>query len=77
MLNGPSIVTRRPGSPQKSNLELTKSLRNNFRAAQQDYSPLGSPASSANGDFSTNGKHRMDILLWSQLGYLDFKYKDL
>lgn len=63
MMDGPSIMTRRPGSPQKSNLELTNSLRNNFRAAQQDYSPLqsGTPAEGPNGGTSTNGKlHRRE-----------------
>ncbi|KAF6815748.1 glutamate-cysteine ligase modifier subunit [Colletotrichum musicola] len=34
---GPSII-RKPGS-YRSNLELTNSLRSNFLAAQQDYSP--------------------------------------
>ncbi|PQE17657.1 glutamate-cysteine ligase modifier subunit protein [Rutstroemia sp. NJR-2017a BVV2] len=37
MIGGPSII-RKPGA-DRSNLELTNSLRSNFLAAQQDYSP--------------------------------------
>lgn len=47
MTGGPSII-RKPGS-DRSNLELTNSLRANFLAAQQDYSPPQS---------TTNGNHR-------------------
>ncbi|EHK98299.1 putative glutamate--cysteine ligase regulatory subunit [Glarea lozoyensis 74030] len=39
MTGGPSII-RKPGA-DRSNLELTNSLRSNFLAAQQDYSPAG------------------------------------
>lgn len=53
MTGGPSII-RKPGA-DKSNLELTNSLRSNFLAAQQDYSPPlsatnGSSGSSTDGD---------------------------
>ncbi|KAK2627515.1 hypothetical protein QTJ16_003481 [Diplocarpon rosae] len=45
---GPSIL-RKPGV-DKSNLELTNSLRSNFLAAQQDYSPPATTSNSpANG----------------------------
>jgi glutamate--cysteine ligase regulatory subunit len=47
MTGGPSII-RKPGA-DRSNLELTNSLRSNFLAAQQDYSPRGS-----NGNSPTN-----------------------
>lgn len=57
MTGGPSII-RKPGS-DRSNLELTNSLRSNFLAAQQDYSPPqsatnGSRGSSTNGDKTPN-----------------------
>ncbi|PVH83685.1 Aldo/keto reductase [Cadophora sp. DSE1049] len=55
MTGGPSII-RKPGA-DRSNLELTNSLRSNFLAAQQDYSPplsatsgSGSPRSSSDED---------------------------
>lgn len=44
MTGGPSII-RKPGA-DRSNLELTNSLRSNFLAAQEDYSP---PPSAVNG----------------------------
>jgi glutamate--cysteine ligase regulatory subunit len=44
MAGGPGII-RKPGS-DKSNLELVNSLRSNFLAAQEDYSP---PQSATNG----------------------------
>lgn len=50
MAGGPSII-RKPGA-DRSNLELTNSLRSNFVAAQQDYSSSSSSASSAS---SANG----------------------
>ncbi|XMA13025.1 hypothetical protein WAI453_005816 [Rhynchosporium graminicola] len=49
MTGGPSII-RKPGS-DRSNLELTNSLRSNFLAAQQDYSP---PLSATNGSTSSS-----------------------
>ncbi|KAH9220851.1 NADP-dependent oxidoreductase domain-containing protein [Leptodontidium sp. 2 PMI_412] len=58
MTGGPSII-RKPGA-DRSNLELTNSLRSNFLAAQQDYSPplsatngSGSPRSSSDEDLPT------------------------
>lgn len=52
MTGGPSII-RKPGA-DRSNLELTNSLRSNFLAAQQDYSPPptrnGSTCSSSDED---------------------------
>jgi len=48
MNGGPSII-RKPGA-DRSNLELTNSLRSNFLAAQQDYSP---PPSTTNGSTSS------------------------
>ncbi|OLN82230.1 putative glutamate-cysteine ligase regulatory subunit [Colletotrichum chlorophyti] len=53
---GPSII-RKPGA-YRSNLELTNSLRSNFLAAQQDYSPVqeSSPIDEpTNGNGSLNG----------------------
>jgi glutamate--cysteine ligase regulatory subunit len=46
MTGGPSVI-RKPGA-ERSNLELTNSLRSNFLATQQDYTPPTS-ASSSNG----------------------------
>lgn len=52
MTGGPSII-RKPGA-DRSNLELTNSLRSNFLAAQEDYSPPptrnGSSRSSSDED---------------------------
>ena len=50
MNGGPSII-RKPGS-EKSNQELTNSLRSNFLAAQQDYTPPLSASSSNSNDGS-------------------------
>lgn len=54
MTGGPSII-RKPGA-DRSNLELTNSLRSNFLAAQQDYSPSttsnNSPTSRSPGSSS-------------------------
>ncbi|KAH8811713.1 hypothetical protein F5884DRAFT_286460 [Xylogone sp. PMI_703] len=47
MSGGPSII-RKPGA-ERSNTELINSLRSNFLAAQEDYSP---PPSTTNGDSS-------------------------
>lgn len=52
MSSGPSIL-RKPGG-EKSNQELTNSLRANFLAAQQDYSPPVSATTTTNGN-SPNG----------------------
>ena len=48
MTGGPSII-RKPGN-ERSNLELTNSLRANFKAAQEDYSP---PQSATNGSIGS------------------------
>ncbi|ROT35664.1 glutamate-cysteine ligase modifier subunit [Sodiomyces alkalinus F11] len=60
---GPSLL-RKPGS-FRSNLELTKSLRNNFLAARQDYSAAASPVRNGepDGDVATsdaNGGHQLN-----------------
>ena len=65
MTGGPSII-RKPGS-DRSNLELTNSLRSNFLAAQQDYSPPlsatdSSSRSSHDGDRSS---HRPQVSVWT------------
>ena len=57
MTGGPSII-RKPGA-DRSNLELTNSLRSNFLAAQQDYTPPPSSHSSNGADSpETNGISR-------------------
>jgi glutamate--cysteine ligase regulatory subunit len=65
MTGGPSII-RKPGV-DRSNLELTNSLRANFLAAQQDYSP---PLSAANGtgrscEDGCNSFHRPPVSVWT------------
>jgi glutamate--cysteine ligase regulatory subunit len=65
MIGGPSII-RKPGA-DRSNLELTNSLRSNFLAAQQDYSP---PQSATNGSSrsSYDGEspiHRPQSSIWT------------
>jgi len=65
MTGGPSII-RKPGA-DRSNLELTNSLRSNFLAAQQDYSPPlsatnSSPGSSYDGD---QPSHRPQASVWT------------
>jgi glutamate--cysteine ligase regulatory subunit len=65
MTGGPSII-RKPGA-DRSNLELTNSLRSNFLAAQQDYSPPlsatnDSPGSSYDGD---QPSHRPQASVWT------------
>jgi glutamate--cysteine ligase regulatory subunit len=56
MTGGPSII-RKPGA-DRSNLELTNSLRSNFLAAQQDYSP---PLSTTNGSSTRSSYDEDDI----------------
>ncbi|KAH7407439.1 NADP-dependent oxidoreductase domain-containing protein [Cadophora sp. MPI-SDFR-AT-0126] len=56
MTGGPSII-RKPGA-DRSNLELTNSLRSNFLAAQQDYSP---PLSATNGSTSPRSSSDEDL----------------
>lgn len=65
MAGGPGII-RKPGT-DRSNLELVNSLRSNFLAAQQDYSP---PLSATNGT-SRNSydedkpSHRPQVSVWT------------
>ncbi|RDW62823.1 hypothetical protein BP5796_11125 [Coleophoma crateriformis] len=70
MTGGPSII-RKPGA-DRSNLELTNSLRSNFLAAQQDYSPpqATTPKSMTNGDFKeTSGEDQLSsrpqVSIWT------------
>ena len=65
MTGGPSII-RKPGA-DRSNLELTNSLRSNFLAAQQDYSP---PLSATNGSTRSSSdedrsSHRPQASVWT------------
>jgi len=61
MTGGPSII-RKPGA-DRSNQELTNSLRANFLAAQQDYSP---PLSAMNGSGEVYGTpHRPQVSTWT------------
>ena len=65
MTAGPSII-RRPGG-DRTNLELTNSLRANFVAAQEDYSP---PPSATNGSSGGAGhcrdaSHRPPVSVWT------------
>jgi glutamate--cysteine ligase regulatory subunit len=64
MTGGPSII-RKPGA-DRSNLELTNSLRANFLAAQQDYSP---PLSATNGignnSEDEHRSHRPHVSVWT------------
>jgi glutamate--cysteine ligase regulatory subunit len=70
MTGGPSII-RKPGT---SNLELTQSLRSNFLAAQQDYSP---PLSATNGngtpsDSETESSSRPPASVWTTRNGADY-----
>ena len=66
MTGGPGII-RKPGT-DRSNLELSNSLRSNFLAAQQDYSP---PLSATNGsgrnsyDDEDDTFHRPQVSVWT------------
>jgi glutamate--cysteine ligase regulatory subunit len=69
---GPSII-RKPGG-DRSNQELTNSLRENFLAAQQDYSP---PLSATNGHVGCheNGcasAHRPPVAVWTTVDGADY-----
>jgi len=69
MTGGPSII-RRPGAgSERSNLELTNSLRSNFLAAQQDYSP---PQSEANGHTKDDTPSRPQPSIWTTRDGSDF-----
>jgi glutamate--cysteine ligase regulatory subunit len=65
MTGGPSII-RKPGA-DRSNLELTNSLRSNFLAAQQDYTPPPSSNSSNGADSpESNGiSYRPAASVWT------------
>jgi glutamate--cysteine ligase regulatory subunit len=70
--SGPSIV-RKPGG-DRSNLELTNSLRANLLAAQQDYSP---PPSTANGNGASpehghDASYRPPFSIWTEVDNCDF-----
>ena len=72
MTSGPSIV-RKPGG-DRSNLELTNSLRANFLAAQEDYSP---PLSAANGNGASyeddrDASNRPPFSTWTEVEDCDF-----
>lgn len=65
MAGGPGII-RKPGT-DRSNLELVNSLRSNFLAAQQDYSP---PLSATNGSGRNSSdedkpSHRPPVSIWT------------
>jgi glutamate--cysteine ligase regulatory subunit len=65
MTGGPSII-RKPGA-DRSNLELTNSLRSNFLAAQQDYSPPVSATNSSPGNSydEDHSLHRPQASVWT------------
>ncbi|RQM05321.1 hypothetical protein DH86_00001866 [Scytalidium sp. 3C] len=69
MSGGPSII-RKPGA-ERSNTELINSLRSNFLAAQEDYSP---PPSTTNGDSTPPGPdvHKPQIADWTSRDGDDF-----
>jgi glutamate--cysteine ligase regulatory subunit len=71
MTGGPSII-RKPGT-DRSNLELTNSLRSNFLAAQQDYSP---PQSATNGSARNScddePAHRPQVSIWTTRDGCDY-----
>ncbi|TAQ88069.1 hypothetical protein B7494_g3596 [Chlorociboria aeruginascens] len=64
MSGGPSII-RKPGA-DRSNLELTNSLRSNFIAAQQDYSP---PLPATNGG---RNSPRPAVSIWTSRDGSDY-----
>ncbi|KAG9233896.1 hypothetical protein BJ875DRAFT_29823 [Amylocarpus encephaloides] len=71
MTGGPSII-RKPGA-DRSNLELTNSLRSNFLAAQQDYSPSsGSKANSPTAYEKEDSPRRPSPSLWTTRESSDF-----
>jgi glutamate--cysteine ligase regulatory subunit len=71
MTGGPSII-RKPGA-DRSNLELTNSLRSNFLAAQQDYStPLSTASSSQDSSEFDGPSRRPSSLVWTSRDGSDF-----
>ncbi|KAH6683240.1 hypothetical protein B0J14DRAFT_556495 [Halenospora varia] len=70
MTGGPSII-RKPGA-DRSNLEFTNSLRSNFLAAQQDYSPdSGSNDNSPDG-YEEDSVTRPQASLWTTRAGSDY-----
>lgn len=69
MTGGPSII-RKQGN-DRSNLELTNSLRSNFKAAQEDYSP---PQSTTNGSIDSESESpcRPQPSIWTRRDGNDF-----
>ncbi|RFU29158.1 hypothetical protein B7463_g7187, partial [Scytalidium lignicola] len=69
MSGGPSII-RKPGA-ERSNTELINSLRSNFLAAQEDYSP---PPSATNGNGNNHGSEspKPQIADWTNRDGNDF-----
>jgi glutamate--cysteine ligase regulatory subunit len=73
MAGGPGII-RKPGT-DRSNLELVNSLRSNFLAAQQDYSP---PLSTTNDsgrnsyDEEDDTFHRPQVSVWTSRDGSDY-----
>ncbi|KAG0646142.1 Glutamate-cysteine ligase modifier subunit [Hyphodiscus hymeniophilus] len=65
MASGPGII-RKPGT-DRSNLELVNSLRSNFLAAQEDYSPPLSAANGSDRDSSEEASpsHRPPVSIWT------------
>lgn len=63
MTGGPSII-RKPGT-DRSNLEFTNSLRSNFLAAQQDYSPPLSTNHSLENEDEVRGSRRLSVSAWT------------
>ncbi|TGO30814.1 hypothetical protein BPAE_0003g00990 [Botrytis paeoniae] len=74
MAGGPSII-RKPGA-DRSNLELTNSLRSNFLAAQQDYSPTPSYANGVSrhdeSDEENRSPSRPPVSIWTTRQDNDF-----
>ena len=73
MTGGPSII-RKPGA-DRSNLELTNSLRSNFLAAQQDYTPPLSTTGGNNGRDSSDedrSAHRPPSSIWTTRNGSDY-----
>ena len=63
VMGGPSII-RQPGT-DRSNFELTNSLRSNFLAAQEDYSPPLSETNGSNLNGTDNKKIRPQVSIWT------------
>ena len=66
MAGGPGII-RKPGT-DRSNLELVNSLRSNFLAAQEDYSPplsVNGTNGSGRNSFESDKPHRPPVSIWT------------